>query len=221
MQQTRTGCFILLTLCVTLVGCGDAATEQPEGQASPEKQQADPSLAMVLETSELTYGKGNPDEQGHAIDDVALLVGNAPVDRGYTIRIDASHQRAGQLRVLLERDEDNAAEIDLEAEADTLFETLKTAFDREAQEIAYAELADRTRQAAALDAEFQAAQKKLLGFQEAVRSLPNTDEIRLERRKRERKVETSLQAKVEADKLIASLQKRIDRKRFVTLQRVR
>jgi ribosomal protein S20 len=220
MQITSPICLILLALCIALVGCGDTSPDQPEGPAAPAEQKTDPTVAMVLETSELTYSFGNGDEE-QAIDYVALLVTNTPEDPSYTLSIDESHQRAGQLRVLLKPTVDDATDGDLKAQADTLFTELKSAFDQHAKEAAYAARNNGTREVSKLDAEFQAAQKKLRSFQDAVRGLPDSDELRLERRKLERKVETSLQAKIEAEKLVASVQKRIDRERFVVLLRAR
>ncbi|MEM6506032.1 MAG: hypothetical protein AAF711_11350 [Planctomycetota bacterium] len=223
MRYAFTSLFGLIILIHCLIGCG-GEPEEEEIPDPPIEQEELQSFAMVLETSELTLAPSlseDPADQ-QAINYLTRLVtDDAPKNRGFMVTIDESYQRERQLRILLEPSDSSLAKIDFESEADLLFEYLKWKFDMNARQAAYAELAERTRQARLFETEVQSAQQELRSFQESVRGLPDSNEIRLERRKLERTIETSLEEKIEAEKLIDSAQKRIDRGQFVTLLRVK
>ena len=213
---------VLLALCLMLLGCGDdSATTTPTDSTGTTKQAVDPTLAMVLEASEPTYWRDG--QETAATDDlrVIVLAQASTLDQGYTVSIDESHSRADQLRVLLEQTSDNTNAVDLSTEADLLFEHIKRVFNERAKQALADELTHQQALAQTASEEVASLQKTLQAFQESLRGLPATDASRLERRKLDRQIETTLQSQIDADKRIEQLQRRIDRERYVTLLRVR
>lgn len=219
LQHAFTG-LILLTLCTASVGCSEEPTGPTPSNATTIKPEADQAFAMVLETSQPTLWRN-----GEAIDAIEyvgqLATMPSKVDREYTIRIDESFKRDLQLRLLLgptfEQDK-NA--VDLPAAADQLFIQLKEGFDRLAEEGLAEELADQQAQAVSAAASVKEAQQVLQAFYGARRGLPQTDASRLEQRKLERQIEKALQAQIDADKYVTSLQKKIKRSQHAKLLRV-
>ena len=211
----------LLALCFALLGCGGESTTEPGDSTKPAEQAIDPTLAMVLEVSEPTYWRAG--EELSTIDDVRLLAlsSQTKIDQGYTLSIDASHERAGQVRLLLERTSEQDDEIDLSAESDKLFEQVKQIFDEQAKQSLVEALAHQQALAKTASQAVTALQRKLQAYQESQHGLPATSESRLERRKLDRQIKTTLQGRIDADKRIEELQRRIDRERYVTLLRVR
>jgi len=189
MQKTATTRFILFAICLALIGCdGESATTAPADSTGPDKQAIDPTLAMVLETSEPTYWRDG--ESAATTDDLrAMVLGQASKpDRGYTLSIDESHKRAGQVRVRLELPSDQKNGIDLSAESDKLFEQLKQSFDARAKQSLAEELAYQQALAKAASQAVAALQRTLQAYQESQRGLPATDASRLERRKLDRQI---------------------------------
>lgn len=212
----------LLAMCLALLGCdGESATTEPTHSTAPAEQAAAQSLAMVLETSEPTYWRDG--QEVSTTDDLRVMVlsTQSKIDQGYAVSIDESHQRASQVRVLLEPTSRKDNDVDLRAQADTLFAQLKLMFDERAKQALADEFAHQQALAKAAAQAVAELQQTLQTFQENQRGLPATDASRLERRKLDRQIETTLQAQINADKRIEQLQRRIDRERYVTLLRVK
>lgn len=211
----------LLVLCLLLVGCGGESTTQGPADTSEPKPEHPKPLAMVLEVSEPTYWRDG--EAVDTIDDVALMVHamQTKLDQGYMATIDDTHERSGQLRVLFETSPNGNDEIDLQAASDETFESLKSLFDERAKASLHDELSFQKTIATSAADNIKQLQQSLQVFQESQRGLPQTDASRLERRKLERQIETTLQAQIDANKLLESLQRKIDRERYITLVRVR
>lgn len=222
MWNQTTKWIPLIALCLLVLGCGgESATQDIAESSDPSKAEGSKPLAMVLEVSEPTIWRNN---EHYSATDWVGQVATMPskMDRGYLITIDESFEREGQLRVLFDPtwgDEKNA--VDLEAEANAHFARWKEGFERTAKEGLEEELAYHEMAAETAGKEIKQLQQTLQTFQEARRGLPQTDASRLERRKLERQIETTLQAQIEANKRVESLQKRIDRERYITLVRVR
>ncbi|MBX2851798.1 MAG: hypothetical protein KTR15_08650 [Phycisphaeraceae bacterium] len=210
-----------LLLCLALLGCDGASSKQPDQSTAPEEQKADTTLAMVLEASEVAYWVAG--ETVTAIDGVRAMAEGLEQaeDAGYTVTIDASHERAGQLRLVLETVPAGSSKIDLKAESDRLFESLKQRFDQQAKSAAMQEEAHHRAQAKAAAERVKQLQEELQSFIQITRGSPQTDASRLERRKLDRRIENALVEQIAAEKAVHQAEVRIDRERFVTLLRVR
>ena len=222
MRHTITTWTALLILSLMLAGCGGEPDQQGKGNTDqPAAPAAVESVAMIIEASEPTYWRQG--EEVQTIDDVRVLVRGLENGRDaqHTRHIDESYERAGQLRVVFQPKPDARLDKDLKALSDEYFQEIKLLFDQHAKQALHDELAHHQSTAQSAAEEVKKLQQALQAFQEVRRGLPQTDESRLERRKLERKIETTLQSQIDADKRVASLQKRIDRERYVTLLRVR
>lgn len=222
MRKTATHWIGLVALCVICSGCGGESTtsDQAQGSGETEPKKTQP-MAMVLETSEASYWRDG--EEARAIEDVrAMIVGIEPTaDAGFTLSIDPAFERTGQLRVVLTPAPEPSADPDLKVESDKLFDQLKTTFDQRAKDAALQEEAHHREQAAQIAKQVKQLQEKLQGFLEISRGSPSTDASRLERRTLERQIETALVEQIASEKAAEKAQRRTDRKRFITLLRVR
>ncbi|MEM9346275.1 MAG: hypothetical protein AAGB26_06645 [Planctomycetota bacterium] len=212
----------LLALFLLVVGCGgEAEVQAPSGPTDADETPRVETLAMVVETSEPTYWHGG--EEVSTIEDVQwmVLAEEPGRDAGYMFSIDESYERAGQLRVVFTKTPDARADVDLKKVVDGRFERLKQRFDQQAEAAALEEQAQLRAMVDKRKADVATRQKALTDLQTLRRGLPSTDESRLEMRKLNRQIEVALAEVIALEKAVEQAERRNDRKRYVTLMRVR
>lgn len=222
MQQSITQWIGLGLLCLLLIGCGGEPERQAENTpAQPEQAAESKVLAMVLETSKPTYWRDG--EEAKTIDDVRAMVLAQPStpDQGYTVTIDETHEREGQLRVLFSKTAGTDIEVDLAAESDANFDQIKEAFDLRAKAAALQEEAHLKGQVKEYSAQVSRLQGELRNLQSINRGFASTDETRLEFRKLNRQIDVTLAELIATEKAVEQAERRNNRERFVTLLRLR
>ena len=212
----------LSLLCFFLAGCGDEPqAAAPDTPYNPEPQT--PRIELVVEASEASItANGIPRDATDILRDILKDESALPLE-GFTIQIDETFVRAGQLLLVIEPGSEagDATEDALEAAAAATFDQLKTSFQSQAESAIRDELGKQKGVASQARSEVQALQKALQFYQEAQRAAPETDASRLERRKHKLAIDNALAEQIEAEKQIESLQRQIDRGQFATLVRVR
>ncbi|MEM6260104.1 MAG: hypothetical protein AAGI37_17655 [Planctomycetota bacterium] len=193
----------------------------PSGPSDVDETPRVETLAMIVETSEPTYWHDG--SEVNTIDDVRwmVLAEEPGRDAGYMFSIDESYERAGQLRVVFTRDPEVNADIDLQRVIDGRFERLKQLFDQQAEAAGLQEEAYLRALVDERKAEVAALQKALTDLQTLRRGLPSTDASRLEMRKLNRQIDVALADVIAIEKAVEQAERNNDRKRYITLMRVR
>ena len=213
----------LLVLCLLLLGCGG---DEPTAEIDPLPEEPDEiptQIEVIVEPSEAMLfvdGDSRP-----SVELVRELLADETV--GYpamaqiTVDDADSSQSRVTFRVAFKAIEGRMKEGAIEGLADMVYEPLSKEFNAMAAQSIEDEMIYHKAQAQAAAGSVKELQQSLKAFQETRRGLPQTDASRLERRKLERQIENVLQAQIDADKLVTSLQKKVDRGQHATLQRVR
>ncbi|MFN3166720.1 MAG: hypothetical protein ACE37H_06610 [Phycisphaeraceae bacterium] len=209
----------MIALLVLLAGCGgdDPATEGP---TTPRQAKAQAPGEVVVEPSELTITIGA--EPTPALDLARdLLTADPPIaPAGYTLRIDETYDRPNRLRFVVEPADGQDDDATKQA-AGAAYDALAAAFAKATEQAMRAELGSTEEAFDRTSAARQEAQDALRNYLALRSGLPDTNEVRLEKRRLNLKVEQLLEQQGDLKKQAESLERNLGRERWATLRRIR
>lgn len=223
-MQKQTTCWIgLCAVCFSLLGCGGDETKQIGSTAAPtDTNDRPPRAELVIEASESHLLENGEQVDALRYIDAMLPLGAEDVPAGFHAQLDPEFERDGQRLISISQTKPfKPTQAQFDQAADELFAHLKIQFDAHAKKRLAKELTLQRTLADSAAAEVAALQKTLQVFQESRRGLPATSASRLERRKLDRQIETTLQSQIDANSRIEALQRKIDRGQSAELIRVR
>ena len=206
MRHPITSWLALIALCLALLGCSDEPAAAPEADKTPETPKAAEYVEVLIEVGSPKYFPAS--EQRTATDVLRGLVEAIAVEG---VQIDPEFDRPGQLQLIVKP-------ID---QTDKVYADLKTQFDQAAREAVQSELSAQQGFVKTQAEAFQKYQQLMKQFQQGLAVEVEVNGTKLDRRKLDRLMETTLESQIEANKRIEALQRQIDRDRYATLLRLK
>lgn len=224
-QKTMwTGLIVLAMLSVQgLAGCGGEDATVPAGRSgsSAAAEQQRPVGEFVVEPSATTLViDGEPSEALALVRELVLADGQSLTPEGYTLRIDEAYESKTRLCLVVEPT-DKQDEQAIKDAAGLAYEALAGRFAQRSEAALRDELIATKRRFDETSVLRQSAQEAVRAYSASRSGLDATKESRLQTRRLELQLEQALDEQTKLEKQVQSLQKQIDRQRWVTLVRVR
>ena len=206
MRQTNTRRLALIALCLALLGCGDEPAPAPEIDNTPETPKTAEFVEVLIEIGSPKYFPAYGERTAM---DVLRSLAEAKAAEG--VQIDPGFDRPGQLQLIVKP-------ID---QADQVYADFKAQFEQAARDAVQSELEAQQGFAKTEAESFQKYQQLMKQFQQGLAGEVEVNGTKLDRRRLDRLMETTLESQIEANKRVEALQRQIDRDRYATLLRLK
>lgn len=206
MRNQATLCIGLLVLCLLLVGCGEEQPAAPRPTEPTDEPKAAEFAEVVVEIDGTQY---YPESEGRtAVAELRALVKSRDAQ---VVQIDPDYERAGQLQLIVKPAD----------QADGVYAELKEQFDAAARQAVHDELTAQKILVQTTAEDVQKYQQLMQRFQQGLALEVEVNGSKLDRRKLDRLLTTTLTSQIEAEKRVEELQKQIERERYAKLLRLR
>jgi hypothetical protein len=198
--------LFLFVLCMAIVGCGEEKPAAPDTSDPADEPTATEFAQVLIEINATPYYPKSDDRT--AMD---ALRGMVEARDSESVQIDPSYERAGQLLLIVKPAE----------QADTVYTQLKEQFDLAARQAVQDELAAQELLVKTTAEDVQKYQQLMQRFQQGLALEVEVNGSKLDQRKLDRLLTTTLTAQIEAEKRVEALQTQIERERYAKLLRLR